>query len=347
MKAFISYSHHDVESLTLLHQHLAALRRQRLLETWMDREIAAGGVLDEEIAVALAKADLFLLLVSSSFLNSDYCYEKEFQKALKKQKAGKAIIVPIIIRPCDWEIPELRQFKALPEDGKAVYSQHWHSADEAFEDVAKGLRALIEKLKKKAAKFIPDESNITQEQREELRAIHEQIVRRLIVKKTNQPDDVVNAEYGKWAGIVWSQFHENFGTKQHGLQSLKKSQFEEAKSWLSQYRARNDKKFKRTNPQAYRTTLTKTIYSLLKPLGWTKEDLYSFAAEKLEYGKPISSLNDLGNNQLELVRDRIRYEANKKKVKAAQVRARRASRSEESKEPLTYESAPDSQGGAQ
>ncbi len=101
MKAFISYSHYDAEFLTSLHQHLAALRRQKLLEIWTDREIDAGGVLDSKIAAAMEKADIFLLLVSSSFINSDYCYEKEFKKTLEKQKAGKALIVPIIVRPCD------------------------------------------------------------------------------------------------------------------------------------------------------------------------------------------------------------------------------------------------------
>lgn len=153
MRAFISYSHHDAEFLTALHQHLAALRRQNLLEAWTDREIDAGGVLDDEIAVAMNNANLFLLLVSSSFINSDYCYEKEFKKALEKYKLGKALIVPIIVRPCDWEIPELRQFKALPEDGKAVHSKHWHSMDEAFANIAAGLRSMLEKRKKKAERI--------------------------------------------------------------------------------------------------------------------------------------------------------------------------------------------------
>ncbi len=166
MKVFISYSHHDAEFLTSLHQHLASLRRQNLLEVWTDREIDAGGVLDREIADAMGEADLFLLLVSASFLNSDYCYEKEFQKALEKQKAGKAIIVPIIVRPCDWEIRDLRQFKALPEDGKPVHSKHWHNADEAFADVARGLRTLIEKRRSKAEKCIPVEHQPPQAQPE-------------------------------------------------------------------------------------------------------------------------------------------------------------------------------------
>lgn len=337
MKAFISYSHHDAEFLNALHQHLASLRRQKLLETWTDREIDAGGVLDEEIAAAMERANLFLLLVSSSFINSDYCYDKEFKKTLEKQKAGKALVVPIIVRPCDWQIPELRQFKALPEDGHPIHSHHWHSIDAAFAEVVKGLRNLIETRKKKAEKFVPDESHVTSEQREELRKVHDEIVKRLIAKKANQEDDVVKAEYGKWAGIVWSQFHEEFGTKTNGLQSLYRSRFAEAKAWLQQYRASNDKKFKRVNPQAYRSTLTKTIYSLLKPLGWTKEDLYVFAAEKLDYAQSISSLNDLGNSQLELVRDRVRYEATKKKAKVAQANAKRAPRFDEPELPFAKE----------
>ncbi len=324
MKAFVSYSHHDAEFLTALHQHLAALRRQKLLETWTDREIDAGGVVDTEITAAMDKAGLFLILVSSSFINSDYCYEKEFKKALEKAAIGKAIIVPIIVRPCDWKIPELRQFKALPEDGNAVHSKHWHSMDEAFADIASGLRSLLEKRKKKADKFTPDEKHVTAEQRDDLRKVHDEIVKRLIAKKAHLDDETLKKEYGKWAGIVWNQFHETYETKTNGLQSLPLEKFDEAKSWLLQYRASNDTKLKRANPQAFRNTLTKTIYSLTKPLGWTKEELYAFAAEKLNYAEPITSLNDLGNSQLELVRDRVRYEAKKRKTKAAQSKAKRA-----------------------
>lgn len=336
MKAFVSYSHHDAQFLTDLHQHLAALRRQKLLDTWTDRKIDAGAVIDEEIAAAMTKADLFILLVSSSFINSDYCYDKEFKKALEKQKAGKALIVPIIIRPCDWQIPEISQFKVLPDDGHAINSNHWHSPDEGFANVVKGLRSLIEN-RKKGEKFSPDESHVTVEQREELRGVHDEIVKRLIAKKSGQPDDIVKAEYGKWAGIVWSQFNEKFETKAHGLQSLDRSRFAEAKTWLQQYRASNDKNFKRVNPHAYRATLTKTIYSLLKPLGWTKEQLYDFAAEKLERPQEISSLNDLGNSQLELVRDRVRYEVTKSKKKFARAKTKQATKLKEPVSPFAKE----------
>jgi hypothetical protein len=144
MKAFISYSHEDEASLNKLLIHLAALRRQGLIEAWTDHEIHAGADIDERVESAMEEAQLFLLLVSASFINSDYCFEKEFARALERQAVGEVLIVPIIVRECDWKIQELRKFKALPKDGKAVISRHWHSEDEAFANIAEGLRALLE-----------------------------------------------------------------------------------------------------------------------------------------------------------------------------------------------------------
>jgi hypothetical protein len=132
--------------LDKLHQHLAALRLQRMLSAWTDREILAGSVIDQHIDREFSEAQLYLLLVSAAFLDSKYCYEHEFKRALEKFQRGEAIIVPVILRECDWQIPELKQFKALPLDGRPVVSRHWHTVDEAFTDVVSGLRKLIEGL---------------------------------------------------------------------------------------------------------------------------------------------------------------------------------------------------------
>jgi len=52
MRAFMSYSHKDSEWLKQIHAHLAALRRQGLLETWTDHEIPLGGVIDDHVNAA-------------------------------------------------------------------------------------------------------------------------------------------------------------------------------------------------------------------------------------------------------------------------------------------------------
>jgi hypothetical protein len=317
-----------------LHEHLSALQRQQLLDAWTDREIHAGGVIDDHVDQRIEQAELYLLLVSSAFIQSDYYFEKEFARACERQQAGEAIIVPIVVRECDWKIPALRRFKALPEDGKPVLSRHWHSADEAFANVAAGFRALIERgpfskskqpkpNKEAKEKFVPDERHVTEEQRAELRKIAEEVVDRLTARVAGEFDDVVKKKKGLNFGIVWSQFNEHFNTVEHGLSSLQREKFDDAKSWLLQYRASKNKNFKRTNPQKYRNTLTKTVYTLAGKLGWADSELYAFASEKIGYTTPITGLSDLGNNQLELVRDRVRYEHTKRTVKAKQAKARR------------------------
>jgi hypothetical protein len=329
MRAFISYSHRDADLLDLLHQHLSALRRQEKIITWTDREIAAGGIIDEEVADKLEEAELYLLLVSAAFIDSNYCYEKEFRRALARQQSGQAIIVPIILRPCDWKLPELQKFKALPDDARPVTGRDWHNADEAMANVASGLRHLIiarQAQKKKPAakspkpknpKFTRDERHITDEQRAALRSIGDEVIERLTVKAVTLPEEKAKGAVSRSYAFFWSDFNKHFGITENGLASLPLERFEDAKRWLLQYRASKDKNLKRANPQKYRNTLTRTIFSVGKGIGWTNERIHTFAAEVLELQGPVGSLSDLSNKQLERVRDRVRYESTKLKVKSA------------------------------
>ena len=84
MRVFLSYSHRDEQMLDRLRTHLAPLRREGHIEAWYDREIHAGGELDEEVSEQLESSQLFLLLVSPDFLASNYCYEREMQRALER-----------------------------------------------------------------------------------------------------------------------------------------------------------------------------------------------------------------------------------------------------------------------
>lgn len=335
MRAFISYSHKDSELLNQFHEHLGALRRQGLLETWTDHEIPPGGVIDAHVDAEVEEAELYLLLVSSAFIDSNYCMEREFARALERHNAGQARIVPVIMRECDWQIPNLKQFKALPLDGKPVISRHWHSPDEAFRNVAECLRQLIENPPKKIPKqtlrrsgskkaddFQPDERHITSEQRAALNKLCKEVVDRLTASTTKKDAQRAKQAVGRWFGIVWSQFNEQFDTEEHGLQSLPSELFENAKQWLLQYRASKDKNLKRADPQKYRNTLTTAIYAIAGKLGWSKSQVYAFASEKVGYAAPVESLDDLGNQQLEIVKQRIRYENTKRKAKSGQAKAR-------------------------
>jgi len=139
-RVFISYSHADDELLDRLHKHLAQLRRDGTITAWFDREISAGGRLDDAIASELENADIFMACASPDWIASQYAYETEFQRALERESEGTAVIVPVVFKPCDWKSTPLQQFRALPKDGKAI--TEFTNQDVAFLDVVTSIRTL-------------------------------------------------------------------------------------------------------------------------------------------------------------------------------------------------------------
>ena len=57
------------------------------------------GQIDEH----LDKVHVVLLLVSSDFLASNYCYDVEMTRALERHEAGEARVIPVILRACLWD----------------------------------------------------------------------------------------------------------------------------------------------------------------------------------------------------------------------------------------------------
>jgi hypothetical protein len=139
--AFISYAHRDEKYLTEFKAHLAPLRRQGLLDHWYDRDMTAGDALDPSILGHLEAADLIPMLISSDFINSDYCYGKEMTRALERHKAGQARAISIICRPCEFRGLPFAVFVLLPTDAKAVST--WTDQDSAWLDVVRGIRKAI------------------------------------------------------------------------------------------------------------------------------------------------------------------------------------------------------------
>lgn len=148
LEVFYSYTHKDSELRQELETHLSLLRRQKLISSWYDREIEAGKEFSGEINAHLNTAHIILLLISPSFMASDYCYDQEMARAMERHEAGDARVVPVILRPTDWHSAPFGKLMALPRDGKAITT--WPDKDVAFLDVAKGIRTLVQKLTKSA-----------------------------------------------------------------------------------------------------------------------------------------------------------------------------------------------------
>jgi HEAT repeat protein len=142
-----SYQHH-------LAKHLSPLKRQGAISIWSVDDIPAGA--DRALAMKerLSHAQIILLLISADFVASDDLYES-MMYALQRREEGHTHVIPIQLRPLDWETLPVSQLPALPSNGRSV--TNWSDRDEAFAHITQGIRKLVHALN-----HTTDERTLTQ-----------------------------------------------------------------------------------------------------------------------------------------------------------------------------------------
>jgi hypothetical protein len=138
---FVSYAREDERFLLQLRRALVLMRREKLINVWYDGKVWPGSEISNCIFERMLAADVFLPLLSPDFMESDFCYRQEMQIAIDRHKNGESIVVPIVIRPIEWETSPLGGLHALPRDAKPI--TRWPNRDLAWEDVARRLRRLV------------------------------------------------------------------------------------------------------------------------------------------------------------------------------------------------------------
>jgi tetratricopeptide (TPR) repeat protein len=148
LKLFYSYAHKDERWRKRIETHLSMLQRQGYIASWHDRNITAGATWASEIDAYLTAADIILLLISPDFLASEYCYSVEMTRAMERHYAGKAHVIPIILRPTDSKGTPFERLQVLPSNAQPV--SRWPDRDEALLDIATGIRKAIDGLNARA-----------------------------------------------------------------------------------------------------------------------------------------------------------------------------------------------------
>ena len=138
---FSIYAPKDVSLHERLEKQLSSLKRQRLISLWSVDKILAGADRNVEIERNLNTAQIILLLLSADFFASEYCYDV-MTRALQKHKEDNVCVIPILLRPVDWEDSPVSALQALPTNGKPV--TNWHNRDDAYLLIAKEIRKIIE-----------------------------------------------------------------------------------------------------------------------------------------------------------------------------------------------------------
>src|SRR6266702_3845403 len=159
IEVFISYAHEDHALLKELEKHLANLKRQDIISSWYDGDITPGAEWESEIKERLLYAQIILLLISADFIYSDFCSRIEMKQAIDRHNAGEACVIPVLLRPTDWQGAPFDKLKMLPTDAKAVTK--WPTHDDAFLDVVQGIRKAIDDLANKKKTTHPSLSSGT------------------------------------------------------------------------------------------------------------------------------------------------------------------------------------------
>ena len=144
VSVLLCYARDDERIVNQLKKHLSSLERNGRIELWDDGNISPGAEWRQEIDKHLTEAQIILLLISSSFLASNYCYTVEMQRAIERHERKEARVIPVILRPVHWNEPPIDKLKALPSHEKPIST--WKHPDEGFTNVTDGIIKVIEQL---------------------------------------------------------------------------------------------------------------------------------------------------------------------------------------------------------
>ena len=132
-----------------LETHLALLQRDGYIASWHGHPIPAasgdsGGASGARPAdlSRLDSADVIVFLVSTEFLASRRARHDVVPRAVQRHEAGEALLLPVILQTCDWRQPPLEHITPLPRAALPVHL--WTDEDDAWADIAQGMRRLLD-----------------------------------------------------------------------------------------------------------------------------------------------------------------------------------------------------------
>ncbi|WP_220198767.1 TIR domain-containing protein [Ktedonospora formicarum] len=116
MKLVYSSAPADYTFREQLSVRLNLLVQRGLLTEWHEQHIPPGADRGSERHNAWQSADILLLLLSADYFASDDYQSNEMQLALKRHQLGQLLIIPLLIRPCDWKSTTIAHLQCLPRD---------------------------------------------------------------------------------------------------------------------------------------------------------------------------------------------------------------------------------------
>ncbi len=145
LNIYISYAWADEFLEQRVQAHLQTLQQRTLITIWHTGMISAGKDWRQEIDSHLQNAHIILLLVSQNYFMDKVVYGIEMRGAMRRNAAGEARVIPIILSPCNWQQAPFATLLVLPKGGTSVVE--WSNRDAVIADTVKNIYVVVEELR--------------------------------------------------------------------------------------------------------------------------------------------------------------------------------------------------------
>src|SRR5680860_415467 len=154
---FAIYASPDKDVLQYLLLHLQPLEKDFNIAICCDDAINRGQRWKPRNLSRLDHADVFLLLLSNSFMYSEFIKQDEFKMVIDRYKEGKATVIPIFLEDCPWDVEftfddynfNFGELQVFHKDESPIGD--WNPPDKVFTQVAYYVRGLLTSSTKKSA----------------------------------------------------------------------------------------------------------------------------------------------------------------------------------------------------
>lgn len=141
-KMFVCFDEADEDFCLDLKKQMAPLERRGMVE-WRAANMTEMGAVDVQMENFIQTADIVLLMVSPDFLSSEDIWMYQMEQIMQRFNASQCVVVPVLLRVCDYQSTIFGGLQCLPRNGKAVKT--WADKDEALLAVQTELKKVIEK----------------------------------------------------------------------------------------------------------------------------------------------------------------------------------------------------------
>ncbi|MEO9893935.1 TIR domain-containing protein [Aurantibacter sp.] len=166
---FAIYAWEDKNALLQIRQSLSALEANETINIWADDPILPGQEWKPKVASHMDFADVFLLFVSTDFMKSKFVQQLEFKNVIDKYKANDAVVIPILVDDCQWQIDfksdeydfNLNELQVLPNPKKPI--ENWTLPEDAFNAIETDLKKVIASVRGESVEEAPEVEEVVSE----------------------------------------------------------------------------------------------------------------------------------------------------------------------------------------